>query len=40
LKFVQHTGFECRYLKRYILAHQCCFCEHCLCPLQAILTAL
>jgi hypothetical protein len=22
LKFVQYTGFECRYLKRYILAHQ------------------
>ena len=27
LKFVQHTGFECRYLKRYILAHQCPFCD-------------
>ena len=27
LKFVQHTGFECRYLKRYILAHQCSFCD-------------
>jgi hypothetical protein len=23
LKFVQDTGFECRYLKRYILTHQC-----------------
>ncbi len=27
LKFVQHTGFEFRYLKRYILAHKCSFCD-------------
>ena len=27
LTFVQHTGLECRYLKRYILTHTCPYCD-------------